>query len=534
MMKRTQRQTQQLSQPMQAFHSDQMQAIREGAEATIPRGGTMPPDAAVQQGMKDAFEATRAREFPPVDATVGGKRLVGYVDRGIKAQRKTVSSLYDDVRASVQAEAPVLSLKGPKELAAQRSVPAVAADGTQIDLRKPPTGEYKAVLDDIAALPDTATYDQVQELRSRIGRLQNMDPARLAESNADTADLVRLDAAFAETLRTPLNDAPGYVSALSKASDARKELGVLQKLDGVRKAARAKKTEQWNKLFNSLATSPDALEPRLLSAIDKAGPRNANAYRQTILRSVAASDDPLAAWSRLQQKGGEGFEWLTKNPGVRETMDTVVRAAKEINSSQFKEAWDRATIKSGFAQEALEKSASDGASSRSLVSQLGGRGSEGHEALRTAIYERAIQRSIGRNESAGVDAIDPKALGASIKEMKDKRWWSEILTKEDQAKLEGLLAQSRLSWQGGGLGDGLVIASLARKIFSLQAHEAVSEIGASRMFARLLMNKSYNKNALPKAAARLQTTGKPAFSGDWPRAIATTMTSLGLNYPATE
>ncbi|WBC28589.1 hypothetical protein TPMD04_38 [Thiohalocapsa phage LS06-2018-MD04] len=535
MMRRTQRQTQQLSQPMQAFHTDQMQAIREGGLASVPREGSMPPDAAVQMGMKDAYEATRMLETLPINATRGGQYLSRQIFRGAETQKKLVNRIYEtEVRPAVATENPVLDISKAKDIVADRPVPAVTEAGDVVNAAKRPQGELAAVIRDIQEFDPRQGYEAVQALRTRVGELLNVDPAKLAESNINLGEIKRLDGALKEALVSPVNNAPQYTAAITKGMAARKELGDIYKLDAVKTATRTQDTKQRNAFFNRLATSQDALEPALLNVIDRAGERNANAYRQTVMKAVAASDNPLATWNNLKKAGGDGFKWLTKHPGVEETMDTVVRAANELNASQFKEAWERATIKSGFAQEALEKSAIDGASTRKLVADLGGRGSEGHEALRTAIYERIIQKALGRNESAGVDALDPKLLASSIKEAKDKRWWSEVLTQNDKDKLEGLLAQSRLSWQGGGLGDGLVIASLARKIFSLRAHEAVTEIGASRMFARLLMNKTFNKDALSKAATRLQTTGKPAFTGDWPRAFSTTLTSLGLNYPVTE
>ena len=495
----------------------------------------MPPDAAVQMGMKDAYEATRALETPPMNATRGGQRLSRQITRGAETQKKLVNRIYEtEVRPAVAAENPVLDISKAKDIVADRPVPALTEAGDLANAAKRPQGELAAVIRDIQEFDPRQGYEAVQALRTRVGELLNVDPAKLAESNINLGDIKRLDGALKEALTAPVNDAPQYTAAIAKGMAARKELGDIYKLDAVKAATRTQDTRQRNAFFNQLATSQDALEPALLNVIDKAGERNANAYRQTVMRAVAASDNPLATWTTLKEAGGDGFKWLTKHPGVEETMDTVVRAAKELNASQFKEAWDRATIKSGFAQESLEKTAIDGASTRKLVADLGGRGSEGHEALRTAVYERIVQKSLGRNESAGVDALDPKLLATRIQEAKDKRWWSEVLNQNDKDKLEGLLAQSRLSWQGGGLGDGLVIASLARKIFSTQIHEAIGEIGVSRMFARLLMNTSYNKDALKRTAAALQTTGKPAFSGDWPRAISTTLTSLGLNAPSPE
>lgn len=535
-------QTMQLSPEMGVYHANQMGRVAdeaaqflEGGRLAVP-GAAVDPNAALLPRARAAYERmvtpSPSPSLPP-NLSVGGDQITTAVKLSEDAGRAGVDQMYAGVQAAAARENPLLDIAPLQAMAAPRSVPGRDAAGNIVDVAVRPPGAMGQIMAQINQLDTLQTPEVVQEIRTRLGQLLDLDPATAAESGINLGQVKRMYAAASDAMRNPATPAPGYAALAPLASDTAEQFHRRFDLPQVKAALKARDTGEVDSFYRSLVRSPDGLSKPFLDVIEQAGPRHAARYRQTVLDDIATDPRGFDRWEALKRDSGEGFQWLTQDPSVRDTMEQVLRVRKALEDSTLREAFVAPYAKQDFASRILAERASSAPDARRLVNEMGGRGSPGHADLRQAVYERALTGAMKENKIAGREVLDPDKLGANISKIKESRQWSEILTPEDRDKLEALLGNAKTSWVGGDAGGGLVIAGLIRKLFSTRAHEAVGEISASRIFANILMSPRLNAGALRRATAR-GVSNRQAFSGVYPLAIGSMLTNIGAEIPLSE
>jgi hypothetical protein len=500
----------QLSPDMQKQRVEQYNALFEAARGAI--GDTESADRAVKGLMRDLYSSTRERYLPrPEEA---GRVLWGAVGDALKGRKGAMQRGYDLVDRIAAKESPIFDLSASKRLAQGRTVLALPDDeaaAMQQALTEPLTADGVSALVNVAepanrlrrvngllaAIDPTQTdYRVLKEIRTQVGKILDLNPVALEQGGVDVG--------AARTLYRQLTEDMGNVQGAPRLKDAlvdanSKALRYYDSLDQeqIKAALKARDAQTPVGFFQRFANSPQQLEPAFRSALSESSGKKVNIIRKNLEQAISLSENPLATIDKWQKEAPEAYRFLYPTKEIADAARDTARKISYFTSGPYKKAYQDYSEQVGFARYALAEKAKarlPGTSLRrsmeSFVDELGGVGSQGHEALRAAAWEQAFEGVFKYHSKTGSIVPDAKRLGQNIQDLKERGIWSGILTGKDKTGLRGFQAAARRMEATGDTGTGLVLAGEIGKLRNIgnpgDVVSAASSIRLSRMFARLI------------------------------------------------
>jgi hypothetical protein len=198
---------------------------------------------------------------------------------------------------------------------------------------------------------------------------------------------------------------------------------------------------------------------------------------------------------------------------------------RDLNSSKMREAEDAAFEKVGFAAEAIQehmgKRAVPGTGgveqAQTLVREYGGKGSEGHRALRQAVwldvFEGGGKPAIEFHKDTNNLVLNPSVLRDKIAELKKSGMWLGLLTERDRKVLEGAHKYAQRTYRKGDAGTGLTVAAQIGQARSFDPR-AFATIYTSKKMAELITRDSLDPNHLFLRVGR-SAKGASGKVGSW-------------------
>jgi len=487
----------QFSQKAQQRLTDQMNKLRESAEKMAPTvSGPSSADEIVQDQMVKYYDQTKtALAGPPVEATKAGLASQKLVTQGLDNRKTAMGKSFDKVDTIVGAHNPNFDLSKTQAAAKDRQQWGMVADPEQWDVwfkkgEGSPAGPYPLknitgylnvadpqikltrINEVLARLDPTQDYATMKELRSRVGSLLDMPLAKKLESGLDIGAAKRIYGELSEAMKNPQGLIPGAEKGYKKAfADAQeKALKYYDTYDQqqVGEILSSVEGQTPTTLFNKLAKNPAMVEEALTGLMKEAkdSPEVLSTLTGNLKSVIMRSDNPYQTLKDWETANASATRWLFGNDMQKRKV--AYQNAKELTELQAGPAGKAASaafVESNFARDAIRESVQKGrrggnAARRSeeLIRTVGGPGSKGHKALRSALFADVLEDSVELHKKSGAWTINPDTLAQNIQAI-EKDGTQRILSGKDKHALSILQKFAKRSWKSGDAGTGLAVAS---------------------------------------------------------------------------
>lgn len=494
----------------------QLEGLRNAYHTSIPGqnppGFTGPPDPTgdwpLQETMARNYEAQRDTLMPPPQTTTGGRQIQQRVQDTLKSRKKSMQGEYDKMDSLVAEWNPKYDLSRAKASAQQRRIdamPLTPEEEAEVfgaipqGSVTPPlaegataTGEplgdtwYKQISGAVnvadpgrklarvnallGQIDPRQDYQVVKELRTRVGQILNLPLAQRMESGVDVGKAKEMYKELSAALEDPRDVIPGAAKGLrqqaKKANTSALNYYDTYDQQQVRQVLTSQEGQTPTSLYNQLANNPSSWEPEFRRVLDEGDAQTKDQMRAGIDTMIRNSDNPLGTLEKWRKSNVEALDWVYPDKGSKRKAYQTARAINDLNRGISKQAWETASEKQGFGRYALEERyktrqphETEQAAARRLVSEVGGPGSIEHRSLRASAMSSAFENAIKTNERYSTPGIEPKAFSEGIEELKNKGWWTGVLTSDDRKSLNRMKVLSERIWSKGDAGTALTLAA---------------------------------------------------------------------------
>jgi hypothetical protein len=536
-LRRIEKQTRQFSREAQMRLVDQANRFARVAQESGETITGRSVDDVAQMMEAGRYQNTRrGLAGEPVDPTTAGKGFEDVVQETLKTRKGAMRQEFGKLDALVDEHQPIFDITGPQEAARQRVVEGSIPPPTKEELDAlggqlpegwkswinvaEPNRKLSRVNHVLSQLDPEQDYAAVKEIRRQVGEMLRLSPEKLEESNLNLGQIKRVYGELSDVL----NDPRGVSDEAAAAFRAQNQEATKQALryydtyhlPDVRRALRSQKEGTATELYNTLAQNPSRWGPEIRAVIDEGGLSQKAGLQDAMTRSILQSGDPLGAMRKWQSQNPQAFDWLFPNKTVRDNALQTAKVFKDLDSSAARAAEDAAYEKVGFAMDTLKEHmgkryarGSEGTEqARRIVAQYGGLGSEGHNVLRKALYQDALEGALKQHDATQNLVVDPKILAERIREMEKSGVWKGIMTSQDRRKLDLIQKYARETFEKGDAGTGLTVASQVGQVRHGDP-TAIASIFASRRMADWLTREDIPFDWL---FTRLRGTGS---RGSW-------------------
>lgn len=491
-----------------AEQMDEFATIAKHAGPEAPMGQSA--DSIIQGAEAGRFAArTRQLAGDQVDPEAAGQAFQGIVDTARSGRKQAMQQEYGKLDSLVEEYSPRYDLSGAQAAAQRRQVEGILPTPEGADSYSggvgwvnvaAPNEKLARINHVLSKIDPQQDYQVLKELRTQTGQMLQMDRAKLSESNVDIGQIKQvyndLNRALEKPIGVPPEAAQELVSQGQNATKSAKFYHDTFDLPEVRQALRTQETGADAVLFNQLVSDPAKFSGRLRQVISEGTQDQQRQLSQALQNSILQSEDPLSAL-RTWQKQPKVYGWLFPDSKARET---ALRNAKELaalNTSAARKAENAAFEQVGFAQVAIKDhmgqryvAGSDGMrQAQEMVKLYGGRGSEGHLALRRAVYADTMDPALGFHKDTRNLVLNPGKLRDRMAKLEESGLWYGVLTKEDRTKMETLYEYAKRTFRKGDAGTGLTVAAQVGQMRHGNPAAAVSYLTALR-FANMLTETS--------------------------------------------
>lgn len=462
--------------------------------------------------------------LPRVTRRKAGKALKGGVQDFVEKSRKHVSNLYGKVDEAAKAENPIYDLSYARDTSsnirrlvlAQRpakETPSsiintqgdplrnVPVEVSPINVAATPEGRLIGILDDIDDIADLQTnYEVIKSLRTRTGELIETWPW---DSSVNKGQAKRLYKALSDIMNNPVNNAPKTVEAHIAASSAARARFESLDSSSIRRIIQSDNPFKISEDFGNIG----GLTDEVMNEITKWSPQKAEIFKQYVRNNkiLMEGDSALKNIREWQLKDPEAYRFIVPKNERANLVSLAVKADEIRNSNigvlvrsqtKAREAFNTLINQPGTSKTDIE----------SIINSFGGRGTKGHRALRAAMYEDIIDKTVETGKFSSV--IDKAKLNRLLSEY-EKSGAINILTREDRIKIKGLQSYLRLINMRGK--DPGVSLEAAQAITNLK-HPAtfiagVHQLSVNSIMARMLMSERLSGIIFGSGAKAWQVPG---------------------------
>jgi hypothetical protein len=453
----------------------------------------------------------------PVSTEAEGQNLADLVETTRTTRKKSMGEGYDKVRELTDRWKPTYNMSSAQAAARRRQIngdlamprvadgelqrppkgePGLVPEGQTFDyetlgpvevreymgkirVNPDPAGKLAQINDLMARLDPRQDYATVQDLRSQVGSLLEMSRARLLEGGVDIGQAKRIYGELKDALEDPQQVIPGaregIVRATREANRRAVEYYDLYDQPAVQRALEAPRSGEMPSLFLSVADSPKTLNEKFRRVLDEGTEEQQAQFRSALERRLLQNGDPVANLAQFQTDNLDAYRWMFPDKAAQKTAADNARVLRDLNQGLSKKAEDAAFEQVGFSMKAIQehmkkrtvRGSSGADQARDLVNQYGGRGSEGHRALRQAVWADVMTGGAGESKRGALEfheatenlVMNPKVLRNKIAYLKESGLWDGVLTERDRRVLDGALKYAQTTYRKGDAGTGLTVAA---------------------------------------------------------------------------
>lgn len=478
-------------------------------------------DELVQGKLASQYNRTLGELAPPVRPVEAGASLGQGVTESLAQQKTRMGQQYNALFGYLEQNPKKFNLGQAQQSALSRNIPGelsedeinrqlaalTAPDGT-VDLSQvqqfinvaKPNEKLARINTVLQRLNPEQDFRVVKELRTQVGALRDLPLAQRLEGGVDQGQIKAVYGDLTRAMENPVDGDKAFKARMQETNriasdyydnyDNQQVLAVLSAVEG--------KTP--GLLFNQFAKAPDNLTPDLLRLVDEsAKPSTTGLVKGNLESAIMRTPDPYATIQNWEKTAPDALGWLYPNRAALTTARQNAKLLRDMNTGPYKEAADAAVTEVGFAQKTLEHFAKREPGTtglvgprasrfQGLINEVGGAGSEGHRALRSAVISKVTGKAL-REHPSGAMTLDPRKLATSIQDLKDHQYWTGLLTPRDRKVLIALEGNSRRMWKTGDSGTGLTIAAQIGRARHGDLG-ALANIWSSQLFADLLTRES--------------------------------------------
>ena len=452
------------------------------------------------------------------------KQAIG--DDFISKSRREITEAYKSVDKIASKENPIFNISGVQD-EADALLNGIQGDTVQVygpantmmgdttdgiapktfemgslDVSSDPSGALTKIASDIKALhgiqPD---YNTLKSFRTRLSNIKSSHRFT-NDNNKRLAD--RLYHSITDSLNNPINGAPNFSKAHTKASNlAGKKFELLdnQQIASMLQSDTPADIVGW-------MMKPGNLHSDVRAVLHKYAPDKVDKIKSGILRRILVdkSMKPIEIIKSFDLNDHKTLQWLA---GGKSGIDDVYDMAYDIERINSV-PWEPVALAQTDAIKALDLIASP-EQAKIFINQIGER--EAKVFYREVMLKDVIERSIKKNHKTGGFYVDDKILGESLRKY-DKNGLSDLLlTPYDKQRIEALSSYVQLTGaKGTDFGVALVTNQLTGKYRSSVAKMNLRGIMDARLqglYATMLSKLI----ASPKGnLALLRGLGKPAVA----------------------
>lgn len=466
--------------------------------------------------------------LPRITRRKAGKALKGGMQDFVEKSRKHVSNLYNKVDDAAKAENPIYDLSYAKDTSSDirrlvlakrpgkevespiinikgESIRNTPIEVSPINVAATPEGRLIGILDDIDDITDIQTnYNVLKQLRTRTGELIETWPW---DASVNKGQAKRLYKALSDIMNNPVNNAPKTVEAHIAASSAARARFESLDSPSIRRIIQSDNPFKVSEDFGNIG----GLTDEVMNEITKWSPQKSQIFKQYVKNNkiLMEGDSALKNIREWQLKDPEAYRFIVPKNEEADLIRLAVKTDEIRNSNigvlvrsqtKAREAFNTLINQPGTSKSDIE----------TIINSFGGRGTKGHRALRAAIYEDIIDKTVETGKFSSV--IDKAKLNKLLSEY-EKTGAINILTRDDRIKIKGLQSYLRLINMRGK--DPGVSLEAAQAITNLK-HPAtfiagVHQLGVNSIMARMLMSDRLSGIIFGSGAKAWQVPGNTAM-----------------------
>jgi hypothetical protein len=388
-----------------------------------------------------------------------------------------------------------------------------------IQLKKTPTGELAAVLDDLDALnpkiskvmeegPDGeevwTAFEQVKAIRTRLFDLKDADDGSVRRAANDLYNQLT------GVMDNPISGNPHFTRAYQRASHFNHIRENTLELSFVTRAIR---TDTPSQLATRYYTPHKSEE---LAAIKSIIPEEQwGEFTQGFAAELAETPSPTTALNRLStfmSLDPKGLGLLMDAPTQRDMLMFLTKKAQFEASPARKILGKQMTQAERFVAFAKEGTAGE---IKDSVELAGGYSSEYARMARAGVFKDILDRASFHNE-AGVEVVNPAEIARAIADWRKTGKLEAFMTDVDLAKLANVSAYSSIISSGGDIGGAMMGGQVRQSVADIPADIMQGNFGKIKGVMRKVFGNELVATILTQPARLGRAVGDRLGPGDIP------------------
>ena len=399
--------------------------------------------------------ADAAIRYPLRRPGTGGRAAVDAFDNWVSSSRNQVTAAYNKLDDIAEADKPTFDLTPLADVSTRYEIPGIAvldsdkvtegADAVRkfINVSRDPEGKLARTVSVLERLaPEQVDYKVLKELRTQIGQAIETWPW---DADRGTGIARRLYGDLTKVMNNPVSGGARFADQHKTASQlARHRFYMLDNQSYRSLAAIGRDSPE--RLAQALANDSTLLTQPVTEMLTKSyNKQNLDTLRLSLMDQIAIGKG--SARANLKR-------WWDANPknaraifrGQYHQAQRIAKATDALNSKRIAQIAQRLDDRAGPLKTLVE--GLDPGSAKTLLKDLGGRGSRGHTIARVAIHENLIDRAIKISDDS--QYLDPKVLYQEIEKLKGSGAWDMLLDSADRKRLEAMRSYAQLIAPEGG------------------------------------------------------------------------------------